>query len=494
MTPEQFKQYLASLDPESRLQVAEGMWQHIDAQRPGWEQLDELMSQVNIHDFEDVPAAGGSLGDLLDFAFSLGPNALASGVGEVSGEGAEFDPHRSYATYLVEQGVPWWLAGVLGSVMDVVEPGPGELKGAVKAGMAGLPALGPLLRRLPELLGGETLFRLQDAASGLGPFQGIPSKVVARGNRTGQPAQYWTPNTLYLDSSVRDLPLHDLSGMEVLTAAPRMGSTTLDITDPGAMDMDLFRRLAGQVGSVEGLTEQQMDYLLRAYNEVLAGAEPPYHAIRSTQLATGFDMGGAPHAAGIDRLVQFPDDNIHAGQLELQGRLLNYDPLETEHVVFNPSSLYVDRSMTPDEFMDRLSGGRLPHLPRGVEFIRTADQANLLKTARGGQGFTFDPRTGQAYSGPGYVFSPNRQTEFSVPLDELSQADLDEFLNRNADWLADPSNYLGGWFNADDGKFYLDVSRVIQDKDEALRQALAAQQLAIWDLANNAEVPTGFRR
>lgn len=166
MTPEAFKQWLGALPPEERIQVAEGMWQHIEGRKPGWEQLDALMANVNIHDFEDVEPTGGDLGDFMQFMFSLGPNALSW-----ARQGSEhtFDQERTYATELVEAGLPWPVAGTIGTALDFLEPGPEALKAAKGAGaMLGMLPFLRSVRRQPEALA-----RLTERAANPGGARGM---------------------------------------------------------------------------------------------------------------------------------------------------------------------------------------------------------------------------------------------------------------------------------------------------------------------------------
>lgn len=116
------------------------------------------------HQDIDTALANGELdpGNLLDFlnwVFSLGPNLVASAIDE----DYEFDADRSYATYLVEKGVPWGAAGVLGTLFDFLEPGPGELKAAA-GGLSG--AAVAMADEIPRLI--------QNVTPALGAVPGLP--------------------------------------------------------------------------------------------------------------------------------------------------------------------------------------------------------------------------------------------------------------------------------------------------------------------------------
>ena len=69
--------------------------------------------------------------------------------------------------------------------------------------------------------------------------------------------------------------------------------------------------------------------------------------------------------------------------------------------------------------------------------------------------------------------------------DELTVERVREFLDSRADLLSQPDNYLGGWNGGD--TFWLDVSKNVQDFDEAMSMAVRTGEEAIWDNANKKE-------
>lgn len=66
---------------------------------------------------------------------------------------------------------------------------------------------------------------------------------------------------------------------------------------------------------------------------------------------------------------------------------------------------------------------------------------------------------------------------------------IEGFLVANQDLLADSSNSLGVWNH--EGKTYLDVVKLVENYDEAVDLGKQHNQIAIWDLRNNNEIPTG---
>jgi len=51
-----------------------------------------------------------------------------------------------------------------------------------------------------------------------------------------------------------------------------------------------------------------------------------------------------------------------------------------------------------------------------------------------------------------------------------------------------PNICLGGWMDSASGKYYLDVSTVVDSKEKALALAKSANQIAIWDFENCSEI------
>ena len=55
----------------------------------------------------------------------------------------------------------------------------------------------------------------------------------------------------------------------------------------------------------------------------------------------------------------------------------------------------------------------------------------------------------------------------------------------------DPSAHLGIWHDTQHHEVVLDVSYVVEDREDAINLGVANNQQAIWDVANMAEIDTG---
>jgi hypothetical protein len=102
-------------------------------------------------------------------------------------------------------------------------------------------------------------------------------------------------------------------------------------------------------------------------------------------------------------------------------------------------------------------------------------------------GFSIDANTGHAVTG-GYAVAAHPDRE--VILAECTMGDLLEFMIRNADLLSLPGVIMGGWHDPEDHRVYLDVSILVEDRDEAIKLAVDHDQLAIFDFATGESIKT----
>lgn len=84
----------------------------------------------------------------------------------------------------------------------------------------------------------------------------------------------------------------------------------------------------------------------------------------------------------------------------------------------------------------------------------------------------------------------SKDTERCFSLATFQPEDLVEFIADNAETLATPAVYLGGWVDA--GFVYLDCSIITADENEAMRIAHENDQLAIFcfeDMTSKVTTP-----
>ena len=105
-------------------------------------------------------------------------------------------------------------------------------------------------------------------------------------------------------------------------------------------------------------------------------------------------------------------------------------------------------------------------------------------------GFTADLEGNEETEG--FVVAETKLTEIALPQKELTRDTVRKFA-QNLKRLSDATERdikAGGWFNEDDGKYYLDGPVIYDTLEEALYAGDAGDQLAIFDLKNVREIKT----
>lgn len=80
----------------------------------------------------------------------------------------------------------------------------------------------------------------------------------------------------------------------------------------------------------------------------------------------------------------------------------------------------------------------------------------------------------------GYVYSPYKKYETVIPEDEFSSEDIEEFKEKHKDILKKPGHHFGAWF--DNGKWYLDISKVGPPTFETYKEAFDNGQEGIYNI------------
>ena len=82
----------------------------------------------------------------------------------------------------------------------------------------------------------------------------------------------------------------------------------------------------------------------------------------------------------------------------------------------------------------------------------------------------------------GYIVSPYKDREQTIPVSEFGPNDVRNFVAENADLLSLPDHYLGAWIENE--LVYLDVTQGFSAKASAIKVGKANGQKAIFDLNN----------
>lgn len=104
-------------------------------------------------------------------------------------------------------------------------------------------------------------------------------------------------------------------------------------------------------------------------------------------------------------------------------------------------------------------------------------------------GSTFNLFDGDQAGGNGYAvaYYPER----GAILDDLTPESLSAYIAKNQDLLSDPTNSVGTWKNPEDGRTYLDISKVVPSRAEAIRLGKEKNQISVMNLRNFEEISTG---
>lgn len=90
---------------------------------------------------------------------------------------------------------------------------------------------------------------------------------------------------------------------------------------------------------------------------------------------------------------------------------------------------------------------------------------------------------GYTHNSNGMQFVVGKGIEEKV-LDNLTENDILEYVETANRY----NSSFGTWYNAENGKFYLDLSDLFNCKDEAMRKAKERNEIAFYDLLENKEI------
>ena len=141
-------------------------------------------------------------------------------------------------------------------------------------------------------------------------------------------------------------------------------------------------------------------------------------------------------------------------------------------------------------------GGQFAHAPGSTEegqevIVQSAREAAGLRTGNlieqltnGGFSESLD---GQSPTG-GYMVAMSKASEITIPMDEITDAAIMDYVLKNYAALNQPDAYLGGW--SEQGIAYLDVSFNFKKLEIALTAARGADQEGIYDVVNGVTIYT----
>ncbi len=108
-------------------------------------------------------------------------------------------------------------------------------------------------------------------------------------------------------------------------------------------------------------------------------------------------------------------------------------------------------------------------------------------------GFTLSPRTGKFHDEPKGFAVAIAGYEQVEPLGHNFDLAIEVFLSQNwpnAKRTGNNPLFVGGWFNPENSKVYLDASIIVDNLGDALALAKSSGQLSVYDFANATAVFT----
>lgn len=166
---------------------------------------------------------------------------------------------------------------------------------------------------------------------------------------------------------------------------------------------------------------------------------------------------------------------------------------EKEHLLWQPGDIVIETAKyTPDQPRDE--GGRFSDGGSSGSSAAPADrqrgQASMLRQRLNKNGgFSYqptartEPKDGLMVSRPGSELIIEKKPTVEQIRSYLAQHEAE--LSENT--------HIGGWFNPEDGKTYLDLSERVDSKEEAERLAIERKQEAYYDVATGETVYTRAR-
>lgn len=126
-----------------------------------------------------------------------------------------------------------------------------------------------------------------------------------------------------------------------------------------------------------------------------------------------------------------------------------------------------------------------------IFFSRIADEVpdEVVDGIRQRGGVTLYPDTLESYEDRrGYGVALKAPGVILDSVEQMSPLALEAYLRHAKAYFEDPANFFGVWIDDTDGKVYLDVTVLVDDRDEAIDLGRAEDQLAIWDYIKQEEI------
>ena len=191
-------------------------------------------------------------------------------------------------------------------------------------------------------------------------------------------------------------------------------------------------------------------------------------------------QGGKASTEGVTVYIKGIQEGVNGAQAPIYGVKGPADKLKALFGDANPASV-------PENVL--IEKGLLQGVAqKGIATDIAAQKALNAVEETGGS--TFNLTKGELAGTPHYAVAAYPERE-AILNGELTTKQIEQYMAKNQDLLADSSNSLGIWKDAESGKTYLDITKTLADKAEAMKLGLANKQKAIFDLGSMSEIRLG---
>ena len=130
---------------------------------------------------------------------------------------------------------------------------------------------------------------------------------------------------------------------------------------------------------------------------------------------------------------------------------------------------------------DRIAAQSTKAEREAIVRLRRAKVGEMLQKAFATEGFTYDALH-DVYPTKGFVVSVHTDKEEQHEKGQLGEKEIEAYIVKHADTLADPKKCLGAFYDPDVQKWFLDVVQVEEDRETAVALGRQHNQRAIYDL------------
>jgi hypothetical protein len=130
--------------------------------------------------------------------------------------------------------------------------------------------------------------------------------------------------------------------------------------------------------------------------------------------------------------------------------------------------------------------------PNATKPIAEVDPKELADYHNTNRGFTYNGEKGFMKDQPGFsVAGEHPELEKVIPGQKITPEAIKDYVNdpKVKEALKDPKNSVGGWFYK--GNSHLEISKLFDNKDEAMAEGKRLNQVEIYDHANHKGIETG---